>query len=79
MTLRLNMKPTMYYFYPMINNKHHVYFPTRQTDRDIVETDFGPDLKQATKVIWRIYNGDKDRYFDSESNVTDFPRFLMSV
>ena len=76
MTLRLNMKPTMYYFYPMINNKHHVYFPTRQTDRDIVETDFGPDLKQATKVIWRIYNGDKDRYFDSESNVTDFPRFF---
>ena len=76
MTLRLNMKPTMYYFYPMINNKHHVYFPTRQTDRDIVETDFGPDIKQATKVIWRIYNGDKDRYFDSESNVTDFPRFF---
>lgn len=76
MTLRLNMKPTMYYFYPMINYKHHVYFPTRQTDRDIVETDFGPDLKQATKVIWRIYNGDKDRYFDSESNVTDFPRFF---
>lgn len=76
MTLRLNMKPTMYYFYPMINKKHHVYFPTRQTDRDIVETDFGPDLKQATKVIWRIYNGDKDRYFDSESNVTDFPRFF---
>ena len=76
MTLRLNMKPTMYYFYPMINYKHHVYFPTRQTDRDIVETDFGPDLKQATKVIWRIYNGDKDRYFDTESNVKDFPRFL---
>ena len=77
MTLRLNMKPTMYYFYPMINNKHHVYFPTgHQSDRDIVETDFGPDLKQATKVIWRIYNGDKDRYFDSESNVTDFPRFF---
>lgn len=76
MTLRLNMKPTMYYFYPMTNNKHHVYFPTGQTDRDIVETDFGPDLKQATKVIWRIYNGDKDRYFDSESNVHDFPRFF---
>ena len=76
MTLRLNMKPTMYYFYPMTNNKHHVYFPTGQSDRDIVETDFGPDLKQATKVIWRIYNGDKDRYFDRESNVTDFPRFF---
>ena len=76
MTLRLNMKPTMYYFYPMINNKHHVYFPTGQTDRDIVETDFGPDLKQATKVIWRIYNGDKDRYFESESNVPGFPRFF---
>lgn len=76
MTLRLNMKPTMYYFYPMINNKHHVYFPTGQTDRDIVETDFGPDIKQATKVIWRIYNGDKNKYFDTESNVTDFPRFF---
>ena len=76
MTLRLNMKPTMYYFYPMINNKHHVYFPTGQTDRDIVETDFGPDIKQATKVIWRIYNGDKNKYFDTESNVKDFPRFF---
>ena len=76
MTLRLNMKPTMYYFYPMTNNKHHVYFPTGQTDRDIVETDFGTYIKQATKVIWRIYNGDKDKYFDTESNVTDFPRFF---
>lgn len=77
MTLRLNMKPTMYYFYPMTNPKHHVYFPADQkTERDIVETDFGPDLKQATKVIWRIYNGDKDRYFDTESNVKDFPRFF---
>ena len=76
MTLRLNMKPTMYYFYPMINNKHHVYFPTGQTDRDIVETDFGPDLKQATKVIWRIYNGDKDKYCDFKSNVDKFPRFF---
>ena len=76
MTLRLNMKPTMYYFYPMINNKHHVYFPTRQSDRDIVATDFGEEVKKATKVIWRIYNGDKDRYFDRESNVTDFPRFF---
>lgn len=76
MTLRLNMKPTMYYFYPMINNKHHVYFPTGQTDRDIVETDFGTDIKQATKVIWRIYNGDKNKYCDFESNVREFPRFF---
>lgn len=76
MTLRLNMKPTMYYFYPMTNPKHHVYFPTGQTDRDIVETDFGTDLKQATKVIWRIYNVDKDKYFDTESNVPEFPRFF---
>ena len=76
MTLRLNMKPTMYYFYPMINNKHHVYFPTRQSDRDIVATDFGEEVKKATKVIWRIYNGDKDKYCDFESNVDKFPRFF---
>ena len=77
MTLRLNMKPTMYYFYPMINNKHHVYFPADQkTERDIVADDFGTDLKQATKVIWRIYNGDKDKYCDFESNVDKFPRFF---
>lgn len=76
MTLRLNMKPTMYYFYPMINNKHHVYFPTGQSDRDIVAADFGKELKQATKVIWRIYNGDKDKYCDFESNVDKFPRFF---
>ena len=76
MTLRLNMKPTMYYFYPMITPNHHVYFPTGQSDRDIVADDFGTDLKQATKVIWRIYNGDKDRYFERESNVSGFPRFF---
>ena len=76
MTLRLNMKPTMYYFYPMTNPKHHVYFPIGQTYRDIVETDFGTDLRKATKVIWRIYNGDKDRYFERESNVSGFPRFF---
>lgn len=76
MTLRLNMKPTMYYFYPMINPKHHVYFPTGQTDRDIVVDDFGTGLKQATKVIWRVYNGDKNKYCDIESNVTGFPRFF---
>lgn len=76
MTLRLNMKPTMYYFYPMTNNKHHVYFPTGQSDRDIVATDFGEEVKKATKVIWRIYNGDKDKYCDFESNVDKFPRFF---
>ena len=76
MTLRLNMKPTMYYFYPMTNPKHHVYFPTGQSDRDIVAEDFGKELKKATKVIWRIYNGDKDRYFERESNVSGFPRFF---
>lgn len=76
MTLRLNMKPTMYYFYPMTNPKHHVYFPTGQSDRDIVSEDFGKELKKATKVIWRIYNGDKDRYFERESNVSGFPRFF---
>ena len=76
MTLRLNMKPTMYYFYPMTSNKHHVYFPTGQSDRDIVATDFGEEVKKATKVIWRVYNGDKDRYCDFESNVPDFPRFF---
>lgn len=76
MTLRLNMKPTMYYFYPMTNNKHHVYFPTGQSDRDIVATDFGEDVKKATKVIWRIYNGDKDKYCDFESNVAKYPRFF---
>ena len=76
MTLRLNMKPTMYYFYPMTNNKHHVYFPTGQSDRDIVATDFREEVKKATKVIWRIYNGDKDKYCDFESNVDKFPRFF---
>lgn len=76
MTLRLNMKPTMYYFYPMTNNKHHVYFPTGQSDRDIVAADFGAEVKKATKVIWRIYNGDKDKYCDFESNVDKYPRFL---
>lgn len=76
MTLRLNMKPNMYYFYPMTNDQHHVYYPAGSPNRKIQKSDFGPELKKATKVIWRVYNGDKDRYCDFESNVTNYPRFF---
>lgn len=76
MTLRLNMKPNMYYFYPMTNAQHHVYYPVGSTDRQIQKSDFGTELKKATKVIWRVYNGDKDRYCDFESNVYGYPRFF---
>lgn len=76
MTLRLNMKPNMYYFYPMTNAQHHVYYPVGSTDRQIQKSDFGRELKKATKVIWRVYNGDKDRYCDFGSNVPDYPRFF---
>ena len=87
MTLRLDfVDPKMYYFYPVINTKKHVYYPAGSTEaetnaiiaqRKITEADFSSDIKKAATIEWRAYNGTRDKMcILGPGNVTDFPRFF---
>lgn len=87
MTLRLDfVDPKMYYFYPVINTKKHVYYPAGSTEaetnaiiaeRKIKEEDFSSDIKKAATIEWRAYNGTRDKMcILGSGNVTDFPRFF---
>ena len=87
MTLRLDfVDPTMYYFYPVINPKKHVYYPAGSTEaetneiiaqRKITKDDFSSDIKKAAKIEWRAYNGTRDKMcILGPGNVSDFPRFF---
>lgn len=82
MTLRLDfVDPTMYYFYPVTNNKH-VYYPAGSTEaetnqRKITYKDFSSDIKKAATIEWRAYNGTRDKMcILGPGNVPDFPRFF---
>lgn len=87
MTLRLDfVDPKMYYFYPVINTKKHVYYPAGSTEaetnaiiaqRKITDADFSSDIKKAATIEWRAYNGTRDKMcILGAGNVTDFPRFF---
>ena len=62
MTLRLNQSDvTNYYFHPMKNiDTHHVF--AEDEAHKIKETDFRPEVVQATQVQWRVYNSDKTQF-----------------
>lgn len=62
MTLRLNQNDvTNYYFHPMNNiNTHHVF--AEDEKYKIKESDFRPEVVQATQVQWRVYNSDKNQF-----------------
>ena len=87
MTLRLDfVDPKMYYFYPVTNTKKHVYYPAGSTEADtnaiiaerkITEADFSSDIKKASTIEWRAYNGTRDKMcILGAGNVPDFPRFF---
>lgn len=87
MTLRLDfVDPTMYYFYPVINPKKHVYYPAGSTEaetnaiidqRKIKDEDFSSDITKAATIEWRAYNGTRDKMcILGPGNVPDFPRFF---
>lgn len=87
MTLRLDfVDPTMYYFYPVTDDKKHVYYPAGSTEaetnaiiaqRKITDTDFSSEIKKAATIEWRAYNGTRDKMcILGPGNVTDFPRFF---
>lgn len=87
MTLRLDfVDPKMYYFYPVINPKKHVYYPAGSTEaetnafiaeRKITEADFSPNIKKAATIEWRAYNGTRDKMcILGAGNFFGFPRFF---
>lgn len=73
MTLRLNQNDvTNYYFHPMNNiNTHHVF--AEDEKYKIKESDFRPEVVQATQVQWRVYNSDKTQYVWWTHRGGDYP------
>lgn len=77
MTLRLNQNDVSnYYFHPMNNiNTHHVF--AEDEKYKIKESDFRPEVVQATQVQWRVYNSDKTQYVWWTHKGGDYqPRFF---
>lgn len=64
MTLRTNMKNSggqRYWFYPLRTTKGKTVYPTTEAQK-ITAADFNTTMKQANKIVWRVYNEDKTMY-----------------
>lgn len=76
MTLRTNMKNyggQSYWFYPLRTTKDKSVYPTTESQK-ITAADFNTTMKQANKIVWRVYNEDKTKYcqLSSTSSTTQF-------
>lgn len=75
-TLRTNMKNSggqSYWFYPLRTTKDKSVYPTTESQK-ITAADFNTTMKQANKIVWRVYNEDKTKYcqLSSTSSTTQF-------
>ena len=75
-TLRTNMKNSggqSYWFYPLRTTKGKSVYPTTESQK-ITAADFNTTMKQANKIVWRVYNEDKTKYcqLSSTSSTTQF-------
>lgn len=75
MTLRTNMKNSggqRYWFYPLRTTKGKTVYPTTEAQK-ITAADFNTTMKQADKIVWRVYNEDKTKYcqLSSETQFCD--------
>lgn len=75
MTLRTNMKKSggqSYWFYPLRITKGKTVYPTTESQK-ITAADFNTTMKQADKIVWRVYNEDKTKYcqLSSETQFCD--------
>lgn len=64
MTLRTNMKNSggqSYWFYPLRTTVGKTVYPTTESQK-ITAADFNTTMKQANKIVWRVYNEDKTKY-----------------
>lgn len=76
MTLRTNMKNyggQSYWFYPLRTTKGKSVYPTTESQK-ITAADFNTTMKQANKIVWRVYNEDKTKYcqLSSTTQTTQF-------
>ena len=78
MTLRLNQNDASnYYFHSMNNiNTHHVF--AEDEEHQINESDFSPQVAQASYVQWRVYNSERTQwiYYTHSSSTGFAPRFF---
>lgn len=75
MTLRTNMKNSggqSYWFYPLRTTVGKTVYPTTESQK-ITAADFNTTMKQANKIVWRVYNEDKTKYcqLSSETQFCD--------
>ena len=75
MTLRTNMKNSggqSYWFYPLRTTKGKTVYPTTEAQK-ITAADFNTTMKQATKIVWIVYNEDKTKFcqLSSETQFCD--------
>lgn len=73
MTLRTNMKKSggqSYWFYPLRTTVGKTVYPTTEAQK-ITAADFNTTMKQADKIVWRVYNEDKTK-FCQLSSTTQF-------
>lgn len=64
MTLRTNMKNSggqSYWFYPLRTTVGKTVYPTTESQK-ITAADFNTTMKQADKIVWRVYNEEKTKY-----------------
>lgn len=76
MTLRTNMKNSggqSYWFYPLRTTVGKTVYPTTESQK-ITAADFNTTMKQANKIVWRVYNEDKTKYcqLSSTTQTTQF-------
>lgn len=73
MTLRTNMKNSggqSYWFYPLSTTVGKTVYPTTEAQK-ITAADFNTTMKQATNIVWTVYNEDKTK-FCQLSSTTQF-------
>lgn len=73
MSLRTNLKNSggqSYWFYPLSTTKGKTVYPTTESQK-ITAADFKTTMKQADKIVWKVYNEDKTK-FCQLSSTTQF-------
>lgn len=75
MTLRTNMKNSggqSYWFYPLRTTVGKTVYPTTEAQK-ITAADFNTTMKQANKIVWKVYNEDKTKFcqLSSETQFCD--------
>ena len=83
MSLRTNLKNSggqSYWFYPLSTTKGKTVYPTTESQK-ITAADFKTTMKQADKIVWKVYNEDKTKFcqLSATSSTTQFCDLTISA